>query len=257
MTDPRAAALLARIITDTKAILGDGLVGIYLHGSLAFGCFNWAKSDIDYLVVTDREPNPAQKEALIAAILALDADCPPKGIEMSVVLARDCRDFAYPTPYSLHYSNTYRDRYRADLPGTAAALHGLDPDLAAHFTVTRAVGIPLCGVPIAEVFAPVPGADYLDSIWRDIENAGQDIAGNPVYVILNLCRVLAYLREGSVLSKAQGGEWGMTHLPEDADLIRAALDAYGSDADFPPTDASALSAFARTMLAQIKLFMKE
>ena len=252
MINPRAAAILDRIVADTKAILGDGLVGIYLHGSLAFGCFNWAKSDIDYLTVVEREPTQAQKEALIAAILALDADCPRKGIEMSVVLARDCRQFTHPTPYVLHYSNDYRDRYRADLAGTCAAVHGLDRDLAAHFTVTRAVGVPLWGAPVADVFALVPAADYLDSIWFDVEGAEDDILENPVYVILNLCRVLAYLRDGAVLSKAQGGEWGIAHLPEDADLIRAALTAYQTDAPFvADIPAPALTAFARARLAEI------
>ena len=85
------------------------------------------------------------------------------------------------------------------------AVHGLDRDLAAHFTVTRAVGVPLWGAPAADVFAPVPAADYLDSIWYDVEGAEDDILENPVYVILNLCRVLAYLRDGAVLSKAQAG----------------------------------------------------
>lgn len=256
MIEPRAAALLDCIVRDTKAILGDGLVGIYVHGSLAFGCFNWAKSDIDYLTVVEREPTQAQKEALIAAILALDDRCPEKGIEMSVVLARDCRAFTYPTPYVLHYSNDYRGRYRADLAGTCAVVHGVDRDLAAHFTVTRAVGIPLCGAPIADVFSPVPAADYLDSVLFDIESAEQNVADNPIYVILNLCRTLAYLQDGKIRSKAQGGEWGIAALDDDAGLIRAALAAYRGGAAFPPIDVSKLSAFARRMLIQINLLLE-
>lgn len=34
-----------------KEELGDNLVGIYLHGSLAMGCFNPDTSDIDLLLV--------------------------------------------------------------------------------------------------------------------------------------------------------------------------------------------------------------
>lgn len=86
MSDFRVTVILDRIAADTAAILGETLIGIYLHGSLALGCFNWAKSDIDYLTVVETEPTLAQKEALIAALLALDAICPEKGIEMSVVL---------------------------------------------------------------------------------------------------------------------------------------------------------------------------
>ena len=40
-------------------LLGKNLVGIYVHGSIAFGCFNWDKSDIDFIVVIN-EPVPQQ-----------------------------------------------------------------------------------------------------------------------------------------------------------------------------------------------------
>ena len=253
MSDFRVTVILDRIAADTAAILGETLIGIYLHGSLAFGCFNWAKSDIDYLTVVETEPTLAQKEALIAALLALDAICPEKGIEMSVVLDRDCRNFTYPTPYALHYSKYYRDRFRTDLTATCATLHGLDSDLASHFTVTRAVGIPLVGPPAADIFSPVPTADYLDSVWADLVCAETDIITDPIYVILNLCRTLAYLRDGVLCGKAQGGEWGIANLPADAGLIRAAWNAYGGDLPFPPVDLSVLTAFARAMLEKIKL----
>ena len=35
----------------SKNILGENLIGIYLHGSMAFGCFNPLKSDIDLILV--------------------------------------------------------------------------------------------------------------------------------------------------------------------------------------------------------------
>jgi streptomycin 3"-adenylyltransferase len=42
-----------RLVAGFRDILGDNLHGIYLHGSLALGCFNPARSDIDVLVVVD------------------------------------------------------------------------------------------------------------------------------------------------------------------------------------------------------------
>jgi len=42
--------LLESFVERNKEILEDSLVGIYLHGSAAMGCFNPAKSDIDLLV---------------------------------------------------------------------------------------------------------------------------------------------------------------------------------------------------------------
>lgn len=49
--------LLDRIKTAYSKILGDRLAGIYVHGSIVFGCFNWDRSDIDFLVVVSSEPN--------------------------------------------------------------------------------------------------------------------------------------------------------------------------------------------------------
>ena len=51
-----------------------------------------------------------------------------------------------------------------------------------------------------------------------------------MYVILNLCRVIAYVKENLVLSKRQGGEWGLANLPDKYHvLIRDALDTYRGD----------------------------
>ena len=193
--------ILLRIRTSFEALCGANLVGIYVHGSIAFGCFDPRVSDIDFLVVLDEPPTVAQKKQLLQDLLDLTPHCPQKGLEMSVVLARYCRPFVYPTPYEFHFSNAHLERARRDPEEYCENFHGTDKDLAAHFTVTRAVGQTLCGKPIDEVFAEVPRECYLDSIRYDVENAAADIAENPVYVILNLCRVIAYLRVGVILSK--------------------------------------------------------
>lgn len=242
--------LLTRVCDAYRRILGEKLVGFYVHGSIAFGCFTWATGDIDFLAVTEAPLTQMEKEALLRVLLDLDAEAPPKGFEMSVVLRSACRDFRYPTPFELHFSNAHRARATADLSAYCRDMHGEDPDLAAHFTVIRHAGETLFGAPIAEVFADVPRAAYVDSILGDVDGAVQDIARNPVYVALNLCRVLAYLAEGAVLSKRQGGEWGINHLPEKHHpLLHAALAAYGG-ADFPA--GFPLADFAQEMLGRIR-----
>lgn len=242
--------LLTRVCDAYRRILGEKLAGFYVHGSIAFGCFTWATGDIDFLVVTEAPLTQPEKEALIRVLLDLDADAPPKGFEMSVVLRSECGHFRHPTPFELHFSNAHRARAAADLSAYCRDMHGEDPDLAAHFTVIRHVGEALFGAPIAEVFADVPRAAYVDSILGDVDGAAREIADNPVYITLNLCRVLAYLAEGAVLSKRQGGEWGVRHLPETHHpLLRAALAAYGG-ADFPA--GFPLDDFAREMLGRIR-----
>jgi len=242
--------ILASVRERYQHILGSKLTGIYVHGSLAFGCFRWDCSDIDFLAVVEQPLAQEEKEALIQTLLKLDRYAPPKGFEMSVVLRSACAPFADPTPFELHYSNAHRANYLRDLGGTCRAMQGEDPDLAAHATVVRGVGIALCGEPVEQVFAPVPQTSYLRSIWSDIEAAPVEIRRDPVYYLLNLCRVLAYLEAGLVLSKAQGGEWGMAHLPEDGELIGAALSSYC--AGTPAPTGQALCFFAEKMLLRIR-----
>ena len=247
----RVNALLQQIKTEYLAILGDTMVGFYVHGSLAFGCFSWEPGDLDFLVVVSKEPTWEQKHALIESLLRADENAPPKGFEMSIVTEDAVSPFVYPTPYVLHYSNAWRDAYRCDLDGTCSRLRGYDPDLAAHITVTRAVGFVLYGKPIEEVFAPVPAEQYLDSIRLDIENAINDIAENPVYVILNLCRVLGYLREGLILSKEGGGMWGLANLPAEFRPLVSSTLAYYLDGVPFVCDTEAAQRFAEFMLDKI------
>jgi len=247
-----AENLLSRIVSEYRRVLGDDLVGLYLHGSLAFGCFTWERSDVDFIAVVERPLEFCVKQALIDAVIELNKSAPPKGIEMSVVTADVCRPFVYPTPYETHFSNSHLAAYTADRDAHLRRLCGTDPDLAAHFTVINKVGRLLYGKPICEVFGEVPRECYIDSIMGDIESADADIAHDPVYFTLNLCRVLAYLRDGSVLSKSQGGEWALHCIPcEYHAAVRSALAVYGGRADLCGT--CDYRGFARYMLGLIRL----
>ena len=242
--------LLARICSGYRHILGEKLTGIYLHGSLAFGCFTWDTGDIDFLVVVEEPLNQSEKEALIHVLLDMTPHAPPKGFEMSVVLREDCDPVVHSVPFELHFSNAHKDRAEADLPAYCREMQGMDPDLAAHFAVTREVGQAVYGLPVSEVFGDVPRSVYAQSILYDVDSAETDITDNPVYVTLNLCRALAYLQEGLVLSKQQGGQWGLTHLPAaHHPLLHAALLAYAGGTF---TAVKGLQDFAAEMLQDIR-----
>lgn len=222
--------ILSVIRNEYKDELGSNLIGIYVHGSIAFECFNWKKSDIDILVVVREHLTQLQKEAMISTLLRLVPIAPPKGFEMSVVLYNDCQNFIYPTPFELHFSNVHIAKAKNDLSEYCRTMNGLDSDLAAHFTIVREVGVVLYGTPIRFVFQRVPKKYYLLSIQSDIQTAEQQIDRNPIYIILNLCRVWAYSKSGLILSKEQGGQWGITYLPEDfIPIVQEALVCYESD----------------------------
>lgn len=217
--------ILDSIVTSYHDILKDNLIGIYVHGSLAMNCFNAQTSDIDFLVVVKENIDFNIKRKLIDVLLNLSEVGPQKGFEMSVLLEKDLKHFTFPTPFVLHFSDAYKEKYKQDY--SYMCDNGKDPDLAAHITVTVSRGICIFGKPINAVFEPVQRKFYIESIIYDIENAKEDILKSPMYVVLNLCRVLYYLKESVICSKKEGGEWACSNVNAPYDVvIKAALLAY-------------------------------
>ncbi|OPJ59394.1 aminoglycoside adenylyltransferase domain-containing protein [Clostridium oryzae] len=222
--------VLDKIKEEYSNILKDNLVGIYVHGSIAFNCFNWNKSDIDFIVVVKEKISKGTKLQLMKVTTELNAVAPPKGLEMSVVLEKYCNNFQYPTPFELHFSNMHMEWYKNNADDYCEKMNGVDADLAAHFTVIKRAGIVLCGQAIDEVFAIVPKEYYIDSIKSDIEDAKSAIIDNPIYMILNLCRVCAYTKQELILSKEQGARWGLEHLIKKYhSIINRAMHCYQSN----------------------------
>ncbi|MCI9362419.1 MAG: DUF4111 domain-containing protein [Hungatella sp.] len=80
---------------------------------------------------------------------------------------------------------------------------------------------------VSQRFGPVSKDEYVDSIWNDIKDVQESIGKEPVYVILNLCRGLGYVKENLVLSKESGGCRGLKAVPERYHaLIQKALSCY-------------------------------
>lgn len=222
--------LLSDFVEVSKEIFKTNLTGVYLHGSAAMGCFNPDKSDLDLILVVKTDIPDAEKMGFMEHVVEFNEKAPSKGIELSIVKKEFCKPFVYPTPYELHFSETHLNWFETNPKDYIGKMRGTDKDLAAHFTIINRYGIVLYGESISEAFGEVPKENYIDSIWFDIENAKEDIVENPMYIILNLCRVLAYLQEGLILSKKTGGEWGIKMLPERfGELIESALQDYVSD----------------------------
>lgn len=235
--------LLKALVEAAKGAFGANLTGVYLHGSLAMGCFNPKKSDIDLLVVVETMPGRGERLALLSRLVELNKLALAKGIELSVLERPACDPFRHPCPYVFHFSPAHLPAIQADPVAYVEAMVGTDRDLAAHCTVLRQHGKALWGPPIPEVFGAVTAEDYGDSILFDLSGAQEDMGRSPVDTILNLCRALAFFRQGLCLSKAQGGQWALDHLvPAYRDLIGEALDCYGSDREMEATPLARLFA---------------
>ncbi len=235
------------LVAGLRGSLADCLAGVYLHGSLAMGGFTPRRSDVDLLVVTRRGMRVQTKRQVAGLLLHCSND--PRPIEISFLSEAQLRPWRHPAPFDFHFGEDWREELQQQMADgrwrTWNDETRVDGDLAAHITVTLSRGICLHGAPIAEVFPPVPREDYLDSILLDFDWARERIVENPVYFVLNACRVLAYLSEGLILSKDEGGAWALAGLPpEFHPTIALALDIYRGDAEPGALRAEYLASFA-------------
>lgn len=243
--------VLDEIVEQMRASLRAQLVGVYLHGSVAMSTFNPVSSDIDLITVSNGSVPREHKRTIQKLLLELSLRAPGKGLEISIVTLSSLKDLAYPTPYEFHFGSDHISKYTTGYIDEGA--NGTDPDLAGHFVMVRERGICLYGQSIAEVFPRVPNDYYLRSIAQDSESSYQNISRGasagvgavPVYAVLNFCRVLAFIKEGLVSSKKEGGEWGIEKLPEEFyPLINEALKEYRKSGTSKPVDLQLLQRFA-------------
>jgi Domain of unknown function (DUF4111) len=210
MADAPIAAYLERLSARTAGVLGDSLVGVYLHGSAVLGGFARQRSDLDLLVVA-AGPLDARAKGRLAAELSPEAmPCPAeRGLELSVVTLAAALAPAAEPRFGLHLAS-------AGPGGPARVVDGRDrpgdPDLLLHFAVCREHGRPLSGPPPPEVFAPVRRAWLLRGMERELAWAREHAPAE--YQVLNACRAWRFAEENVLCSKLDGGRWARDRLDD-------------------------------------------
>ena len=183
---------LAELAQRFEDLVGDSLVGVYLHGSAALGDFSPARSDLDVVAVVDRPLSAREKDAIAEAARSCPASV---GLELHVVHESTIAAVEAPH-FELHVSG------ERVVDGCG---HAGDSDLPAHFAVLRERGRALVGPPAASIFPPIPRALLLRSFAGELRWAEEH--ASPSYQVLNACRALRFLEEGVLCSKLDGAEW--------------------------------------------------
>ncbi|SMG34086.1 streptomycin 3-adenylyltransferase [Paenibacillus aquistagni] len=248
---------ITQVVHMLQSVMKDMLTGIYLHGSLAMGCYHPEGSDIDLLIVVKQPLTSTMARTIVERVLEVEQGMEGhRGFEFSVVHEQALRPFQHPLPYELHYSAYHRGRYENE-PGYRCG-PGVDQDLAAHVMVALERGMCLYGEPLLHFSDSVPREAYVDALIYDIEHAATEIVTEPVYIVLNLCRVLQYLQDGAVSSKREGGQWGIVHVQDIYHgLIKDCLHAYDHGEDQLSLDKEQATSFARYMLTEIHRLIEE
>jgi streptomycin 3"-adenylyltransferase len=214
--------VLSETLSGVHSILGDNLVGIYLYGSLAMECFNPESSDIDVVLVAKKRLLKEQRKKIIDYLKGVCSKS--KRIELGIVCEDVIRHPRYPIMVDLHFE------YWGDIFENEK-----DKEIPSNLYTTKERGFCVWGMPINDVFSEIAAEYHLRSVMEDLwhtrkylhespEHVGYDSA---VYWVLGSCRILAFIREEKVLSKLEGGQWGLANLPkEHHDSIKQALSYY-------------------------------
>lgn len=209
-----------KVVNIWKKHLGDELIGVYLHGSIALDAFNPDSGDIDILVVVKDSIDIPVKLEIARDIIGLDRKpCP---LEMSAVKLSDAKNWKTPGNCVFHYSDFWTEKYMKRFDNSDVDVYVVDhefpdADVTSYIKLLKQCGIVLYGREIQEVFADVSDEDFWAAISADIDDYdfhdydARYFSSN----VLILGRILSFKKERRILSKYDGGIWMIDHVPED------------------------------------------
>ena len=231
---PPAPDLAGEVVEIARDVLGDAVVGAYLHGSAAMTGLR-PTSDVDVLVVLGRATTPDERRALVDRLLEISGRRAPRGparpVELTIVVESDVRPWRYPPHAEFQYGEWLRDEYAAGLTPEP----GPNPDLGPVIAMALAADRALHGPPIATVLDPVPPADLGRAIVAGVPDLLADLESDTRNVLLTLARIWFTLATGELRSKDAAATWAIERLPavQGAVLVRARqlyLDGIDDDA---------------------------
>jgi streptomycin 3"-adenylyltransferase len=196
-----------------RAMLGDALVGVWLHGSAVAGGLRPA-SDLDLFVLSRRPTSDHEKQRLIAGLLPISGrharGGPARSIELSIVAEPDVRPWRYPPRLDFQYGDWLRAEFDR---GEPEPWKNPNPDLAVLLTAVRSSARPLVGPPAHEVLEPVPREHLVRAMLDELPALLGDLEGDERNVVLTLARMWVTVATGEIRSKDAAAEWALERLP--------------------------------------------
>lgn len=196
------------VLAAVRDVLGDDVVGAYLHGSAVLGGLR-PRSDLDVMVVSRRRTTRQEKRRLVARLLAVSLR--PRPVELAIVVEHEIRPWRYPPRMDFQYGDWWRTEFeRGEVEPWPS---GSNPDLASLVRMVLLGDTPLLGPPAAEVFEPVPRPDYVDALVHGIEGLLTSIDSDTRNVVLTLARIWSGIETDAVRSKDAAADWALPRLP--------------------------------------------
>lgn len=200
---------IEQIVGLVGGVLGQDVVGTYLHGSGVLGGLRPA-SDVDVLVVSRRRLGEQDRRALLDGLLRISGSRNEvRPVELTVVVQPEVRPWRYPPTCDFLYGEWLRAEYEAGLVPRPEPMP--DPALLTNMTPTG--DHPLTGPRPAQVLDPVPHTDLVRASAAGIPGLLDELDGDTRNVLLTLARIWTTLATGQIKSKDAAADWALAHLP--------------------------------------------
>jgi hypothetical protein len=206
---PDVAAVIRALQNGIPRVLGDTLVGLYLTGSLSYGGFDPASSDIDFLALCRRRPS-ADEIATLAVLHRDIASQTPRWAE------RIEGGYIWESMLSsLEPPSNSRPYINGGAMWTPEPVYGQEWTM--NLFVLYECGVALFGPPAAEVFPSVTMRQMRQASLRALHEEWEPLLADDsrqlddphyqAYITLTLCRILHTQNVDGVASKRDAAQW--------------------------------------------------
>ena len=200
-----------RTVSLLRAVLGSDLIGAYLFGSAVIGGLR-ARSDLDLMAVSSRRLTIREKRKMIEQMLTISGK--PRSVELTVVVSSEIRPWHYPARMDFQFGNWWRSEYEKGVVEPYRS--NVNPDLASLVRLVLHANAAVIGPPPADVFDPVPRADYIAGLVSTIDEWLEDLNETDLgirNVVLALARIWCDIVTDQIRTKDQAAEWALSRLP--------------------------------------------
>ncbi len=213
--------LITTIQSDLPVILKDNLFGIYIYGSLSYNAFNPKRSDIDCVVVLNRNLTATEFTSLKLWYKKLLKNTSwAKRLELPFIRKN-----------KIITDGTYNYKTTTCFFGKLIRRTATDADSPITWLNIQECGITLYGPKPATFVPKIKNSALKNALkgeWTYIKNHCQrwnkKSLEYQVYIIATLCRILYTLKNNSLTSKENACQWCLNNMaPEWSPLIKLAI----------------------------------
>jgi len=211
-TAPHQNEQIQSVLVALHRILGDALLGVYLHGSAVSGGLQ-RQSDIDLLAVVESELTESQRNALLMALLRLSGRHPAvpaslRCLDVMVFCRSDLARGNYPARAEFVYGEWLRDAFEAG----ESPMPERDPEYSLVIAQAHQEAIPLLGPPRDELLTEV-SLEHVRQAMRDaLPDLLDGLHGDERNVLLTLARMWHTASTGKFITKDAAAKWAIPRL---------------------------------------------